>query len=94
MATRLDILDRLLIGHTVYHRMHDAWDVLDSTGAVVAVLCPRTNHVSISPTQRSRQRAPEGRLIPYGERVALKVTDANLDEGVALLAQLRDATRE
>jgi len=47
----------------VYHRMHEAWDVLDSTGAVVGVLCPRTNHVSISPTQGSRQRAPEGRVI-------------------------------
>ena len=87
--TRLDILDRLLVGHTTFHRVDDAWDLLDEEGLVAAVICPRQKHVSIAEPAKRVAPVPEGRMIPYGEKVQLKVGDDNIDEGIDLLRRLR-----
>jgi hypothetical protein len=88
-VTRLDILNRLLVGHTTFHRVDDAWDLLDEDGLVAAVLCPRQNHVSIAEPAKRVPPAPDGRMIPYGEKVQVKVGDDNIDDGIDLLHRLR-----
>jgi hypothetical protein len=90
VAIRLDILNRLLLGQTAYHRNEEAWDVLGEDGTIVAVLCPRENHVSLSVPQVKRQPGGAG-ITPYRERVELKVTDTNLPDGIDRLRVLAGA---
>jgi hypothetical protein len=86
--TGLEILDRLLLGHTAYHRRPDAWDLLDSQGRVVAVLCPRQHHVSVAPTDARPTPHRGENIVPYKEKVAAKITGDKVDEGIALVAEL------
>jgi len=89
--TGLEILDRLVRGQTVYHRSEDSWDLLDAAGLVTAVLCPHKQHVSIAPLADRRAPAPEGRLMPYGERVEWKITADKVEEGVEVVRRLVEA---
>jgi hypothetical protein len=87
-VTGLEILDQVACGHTLFHRDRDAWDLLDDTGLVAAVLCPRTSHLSVSlPSKRVRPVAA-GSRIPYGEKVAWKITEDTIDDGVDRLREL------
>jgi hypothetical protein len=88
VTTGLEIFDRVVYGQTVFHRDHDAWDLIDEDGLVAAVLCPRTSHLSIAiPTKRVRPK-PVGRRIPYGERIAWKIRKEEVDRGIAIVADL------
>jgi len=88
MATGFEILDLVVYGRTVFHRDRDAWDLIDARGLVAAVLCPRKSHLSISiPTTRVPP-APVGRRMPYGERVVHKITEAEVERGLAIVADL------
>jgi hypothetical protein len=82
MMTGLEILDNVAYGHTLFHRDHDAWDVLDSEGLVCAVLCSRTHHLSISPLPRRVPPVPAGRRNPYREKVEWKITAETVEEGI------------
>jgi len=89
LTTGLEIFDKLAYGHTLFHRDGDAWDLLDNQGMVVAVLCPRKTFVSVAPPESGRaERKPAGTRIPYGEKVAFRVDDSNLDDGIAKLQAL------
>lgn len=88
----LEILDRLLLAQTAFHRCDDAWDLLDAAGLVTAVLCPRKKHVSIAPVTPRVAPARVDRLMPYGEKVEAKITADNLEEGLALIHDLVEAT--
>ena len=94
MTTGLEIFDRVVYGHTVFHRDHDAWDLIDETGLVAAVLCPRSTHLSIVVPSKRVEPKPVGRRIPYGEKVAWKIGKDEIDRGIAILAELaqREAT--
>ncbi len=96
MTTGLEIFDRVVYGLTVFHRDHDAWDLIDEAGLVAAVLCPRTAHLSIAIPSRRIEPKPVGRRIPYGEKVAWKIREDEIDRGVAILAELarREPGRE
>jgi hypothetical protein len=59
--TGLEIFEELVRGQTVYHRCDDAWDLLNQEQLVVAVICPRIAHVSISPTSKPSRPARVGR---------------------------------
>ena len=52
--TGLEIFDRVIYGHMVWRRDHDAWDLIDEDGLVAAVLCPRQRHLSIAPVSGER----------------------------------------
>ena len=91
--TGLEILDHVAYGHTLFHRDRDAWDLLAVDGRVVAVLCPRTAHLSIAPVGPPSEPVPTGRRIPYGEKVALKITESTLQDGVDALRKLTSAQR-
>ena len=87
--TGLESLSRVAVGQTLFHRDHDAWDLLDGDGLVVAVLCPRTAHLSISPPKSKRATpAPAGRRIPYGEKVTWKITEDEIPRGLAEIQRL------
>src|SRR5438094_705786 len=73
MASGLEIFDRVVYGQTLFHRDHDAWDLIDENGLVAAVLCPRKSHLSISIPRKRVPPKPAGRRIPYGEKVAHKI---------------------
>jgi hypothetical protein len=91
--TGLEILDRIVYGHTVFKRDHDAYDLIDEDGLVAAVLCPRTRHLSIAiPSERVPPK-PVGRRIPYGEKVADKIHESELEIGIARLAELARTAR-
>ena len=87
-TTGLEILDRLLLGQTAFHRCDDAWDLLDDAGLVTAVLCPRRRHVSIAPVMPRAEPAGVGRLMPYGEKVESKITADNVEHGVSVIREL------
>ena len=88
MASGLEIFDRVVYGHTVFHRDHNAWDLIDESGLVAAVLCPRTSHLSIAiPTKRVEPKRV-GRRTPYGEKVAWKIREDEIDRGIAIVADL------
>jgi hypothetical protein len=93
-ATGLEILDRLLLGQTAFHRCDDAWDLLDHAGLVTAVLCPRKKHVSIAPVTPRVKPARVGRLMPYGEKVAAKITTDNFADGLRTIHDLVGTTTE
>jgi hypothetical protein len=86
--TGLEILDKVVVGQTLFHRCDDAWDLIDDRGLVCAVLCPRKQHLSISPVARRVAPAPAGRLIPYGEKVALKITADAIEQGTDEIRKL------
>jgi hypothetical protein len=87
--TGLEILDRVALGQTLFHRDDHAWDLLDADGFVVAVLCPRSHHLSISlPPDGRTERAPAGRRIPYGEKVELKITETEIARGIEIVQSL------
>lgn len=90
--TGLETFDRVVYGHTVFRRDHDAWDLIDEAGLVAAVLCPRTRHLSIAIPNKRVAPKPAGRRIPYGEKVAWKIHEDEIDLGVAILADLRVPT--
>lgn len=86
--TGLEIFDRVVYGHTVFKRDHDAYDLIDAAGLVAAVLCPRTSHLSIAiPTKRVEPK-PVGRRIPYGEKVAWKIGEDDIERGIGIVADL------
>jgi hypothetical protein len=87
-VTGLEILNKVALGETLFHRDDDAWDLLDTDGLVAAVLCPRTHHLSISPPRQRVRPVPAGRRIPYGEKVEWKITEEMLDDGVAIVRRL------
>jgi len=87
-VTGLEIFDRVVYGHTVFKRDHDAYDLIDAEGLVAAVLCPRANHLSISLPAKRVAPKPAGRRIPYGEKVAWKIRDDEIDRGIAVVADL------
>ena len=88
MLTGLEILDAVVYGQTVFHRDLDAWDLIDEDGLVAAVLCPRSGHLSIAiPTKRVEPK-PVGRRIPYGEKVAWKIREDEIERGIAIIANL------
>lgn len=105
--TRLDILARVLLGQTAFHRSEDAWDLLDEQRLVAAVLCPRQHHVSVAPLHKRVEPAPEGALLPYGApKVGWKITDKpnavkrgsgveviSIEDGVKLVRRLSAAAR-
>jgi hypothetical protein len=91
VARGLEIFDRVVYGHTVFHRDHDARDLLDNDGLVAAVLCPRTSHLSIAIPSKRVEPRPVGRRIPYGEKVAWTIREDEIDRGIAILAELRVA---
>jgi hypothetical protein len=87
--TGLEILDRVAFGRTLFHRDFDAWDLLDETGLVAAVLCPRKQHLSISvPSGERLQPARVGKRIPYGERVEWKITSDKIEDGIEIVRRL------
>ncbi len=86
--TGLEILDRVAFGQTLFHRDRDAWDLLDRDGLVVAVLCPRQAHLSISPLKTHVPPAPASKRMPYGERVEWKIAAESLDKGATIIRQL------
>jgi hypothetical protein len=88
MLTGLEILDRVVYGQTIFHRARDAWDLIDEDGLVAAVLCPRKSHLSISIPSKRVPPKPVGRRIPYGEKVAHKIGDGDIEGGVAIVADL------
>lgn len=88
MATGLEILDSVVYGRTVFHRDHDAWDLIDDDGLVAAVLCPRKSHLSISIPSKRVPPKSVGRRIPYGEKVAHKIGEEEIDRGIAIVADL------
>jgi hypothetical protein len=60
---------------------------------VAAVLCPRTSHLSIAiPTKRVEPK-PVGRRIPYGEKVAWKIRENEIDRGITIVAELTRGER-
>lgn len=83
--TGLEILNQLLLGRTSFHRSHDAWDLLDGDGRVVAVLCPRQRHVSIAPPAQPGPPAPAGRLMPHREKVKWKVSEDDIETGPRII---------
>ena len=89
--TGLEILDRVVFGHTMFKRDRDAYDLIDADGLVAAVLCPRASHLSISLPAKRVEPKPAGRRIPYGEKVAWKIHEDEIDRGIAILAELRVA---
>ncbi len=89
--TGLEILNRVALGQTLFHRDDDAWDLLDVDGLVAAVLCPRTHHLSISPPRKRVRPAPVGRRIPYGEKVRWKITEDKISEGIDIVRRLAAA---
>jgi hypothetical protein len=90
-VTGLEILDQVLLGQTTFHRCDDAWDLLDENGLVAAVLCPRKQHLSVAPVAQRVPPAPVGRLMPYGEKVELKITADGVEEGVDAVRRLAAA---
>ena len=89
--TGLEVLDRIAYGQTLFHRDHDAYDLLDGNGCVAAVLCPRQSFVAVAIPARRLPPKPVGRRIPYGEKVAHRISESNLDDGAELLQQLVQA---
>jgi hypothetical protein len=88
--TGLEILDQLLLGQTAYHRRPDAWDLLDKNGLVIAVLCPRKAFVAFSPVpKRAAPARPDGSFVPYGEKVALRITADNIEDGIDKIHELK-----
>jgi hypothetical protein len=86
--TGLEIFDRIAYGQTLFHRDHDAWDLIDVDGLVTAVVFPRAQHVSISPVEKRMPPKPAGRRIPYGEKVVWKITEDQIESGTGILQQL------
>jgi hypothetical protein len=61
-VTGLEILNKVALGQTLFHRGHDAWDLLDADALVAAVLCPRMHHGRSRPrgTESAQRRLAEG----------------------------------
>lgn len=83
----LAILNKIAVGHTLFQRVEQAWDVLSPHGFVCAVLCPRTHHLSVAPVKKPVPPVRTERRTPYGELVEWKITSDNLADGVALLGE-------
>jgi hypothetical protein len=81
------------LGHTLFHRDRDAWDLIDANGMVAAVLCPRRTHLSISPLKEPAGRVRVGKKIPYHEVVNWQIHEDTMDEGIAVLQALYDGVK-
>ena len=76
----LDILDEVLLGQTAHHRRPDAWDLLDRSGRVAAIVCVRKSSgfvtIPLPPGPDRGHLRPNGAIVmPYAEEVVAHVTD-------------------
>ena len=87
-VTGLEIFNRVVYGQMLFHRDKDAWDLIDEDGLVAAVLCPRTEHLTISLPKKRVKPKPAGRRVPYGERKWDEIREHDIERGIDLVGDL------